>query len=292
VDLAERFSGEVINADSLQVYRHLDIGTGKPTAEERSRAVHHLLDVAEPGEPFSAGDYVARARKVLEGLAARGRVAVLCGGTGFYFRALMQGMAEVPPVPDAVRRDVAARMQRLGAPGCHVELARLDPERAARLHPNDAARIARALEVVLASGVPLSAWLRRGAATGVAAPVLHVGWLWERHELYARINRRVEEMLAQGWVDEVRRVLAMGVPPSAKPLRAIGYREIVEYLEGRRPLTSLAPDIQQRTRHYAKRQLTWFRRQAPVEWFSPHQREALLRRAAAFLDAAATRVAP
>lgn len=283
VELAERFGGEIINTDSLQVYRHLDIGTSKATAAERARAVHHLLDVVEPGEPFSAGDYVARARAVLARLAERGRAAILCGGTGLYFRALTEGMAEVPPVPEAVRREVAMRLLRLGTPACHAELARLDPERAARLHPNDTARIARALEVVLATGVPLSAWLRRGTMPGVTGPLLHVGWRWERPALYARINRRVEAMLAQGWVDEVRRVLAMGVPKDAKPLRAIGYREIVEYLDGRRSLASLSADIQQRTRRYAKRQLTWFHHQAQVEWFSPDQHGALLRRVEAFL---------
>jgi tRNA dimethylallyltransferase len=282
VELAVRLGGEIVNTDSLQVYRHLDIGTAKPTAEERARAVHHLLDVVDPDQPFSAADYVSRARAALARLAAEGRTAILCGGAGLYFRALTEGLADVPEIPAAVRGEVQARLARLGTPACHAELARLDPVRAARLHPNDTARVSRALEVVLATGEPLSGYHGRPPRAPARA-ILRVGLAWERAELYARLDRRVTAMLAAGWIDEVRRLLGMGFPAHLKPLRAIGYREIVEHLEGRRTADSLAPAIQQRTRNYAKRQLTWFRHQAAVHWFPPGHPEAVVSQAEAFL---------
>jgi tRNA dimethylallyltransferase len=242
-----------------------------------------LLDVVDPDQPFSAADYVREARAILARLHARGRAAILCGGTGLYFRALTEGLADVPEIPGPVRQEVAARIARIGTPACHAELARLDPVAAARLHPNDKARVSRALEVVLATGQPLSGYHARPPSTP-GATLLHVGLEWERAELYDRLDRRVTAMLAGGWIDEVRRVLGMGFPPQAKPLRSIGYREIVEHLQGRRGADTLAPAIQQRTRNYAKRQLTWFRHQATVHWFAPGSTEAVLRDVRTFLE--------
>jgi len=290
VELAARFGGEIINTDSLQVYRHLDIGTAKPSQAEQARAVHHLIDVVNPDEQFSAGEYVTRAQAVLARLADAEHPAVLCGGTGLYFRALTEGLAAMPAIPTAVKQQVAQQLRELGAPACHAELARLDPERAAALHPNDSARIGRALEVVLATGMPIGRYHGHPSPMGLPlGAVLYVGWQWERPALYAHINRRVEEMLAAGWVDEVRQVFAMGYSPHAKPLRSIGYREISEYLVGERHAESLAPDIQQRTRNYAKRQLTWFRHQARVDWYRPGQLEDVLRRVEGFLGQAGSR---
>jgi tRNA dimethylallyltransferase len=275
VELAVRFGGEIVNTDSLQVYRYLDIGTGKPSAAERLRATHHLLDVVNPDQPFSAGDYVAGAGVVLDRLAGSGRIAILCGGTGLYFRALTEGLAPVPAIPPGIRLTVEEMLRSQGAPACHAELARMDPARAAQLHPNDMARIGRALEVMLATGAPIGRFHDAAGPAGPLGPVLHVGWQWERPDLYAWINRRVEEMLAMGWVEEVRRVLAMGYPPDAKPLRSIGYREIVAHLAGKRDADALAPQIQQRTRNYAKRQLTWFRHQTRVQWFAAGQMDGV-----------------
>ena len=282
VALAQRFGGEIVNTDSLQVYRHLDIGTAKPTPEERAQAVHHLIDVVDLDQPFSAADYVAQATPVLTRLGGAGRLAILCGGTGLYFKALVEGLAEVPAVPASIRQDVADRAQRFGTPTLHAELAKLDPDRAAKLHPNDTARVTRALEVALATGQPLSSYHAQ-PATPPPLNLLHVGLRWERAALYAHLNRRVDAMLAQGWIEEVQAVLARGFPPDAKPLRAIGYLEIVEYVQGRRSRDSLAPDIQQRTRHYAKRQLTWFRHQTSVDWFEPGDLDGAARRVQQFL---------
>lgn len=273
--LAERCGGEIVSTDSLQVYRGLDIGTAKPSPAERARVPHHLIDVADPDEAFSAGSYVRQARAVLERLAAAGRTAILCGGTGLYYRALTEGLAEVPEIPEAVRGAVAARMRSLGAPALHEELAALDPQAAARLHPRDSQRIARALEVVLATGRSLSAFQQARPFRAAPENLMLVGLAWERVALYERLNGRVLTMLEQGWVDEVRGLLARGYAPNLKPLRAIGYREIVALLEGRLPRERLAEEIARATRRYAKRQWTWFRNQARVLWAPPEAEERI-----------------
>ncbi len=284
IALAERFGGEIVNTDSLQVYRRLDIGTAKPTPEQRARVPHHLLDVVEPDQPFSAGAYVAQARAVIARLEGAGKLPVLCGGTGLYFRALLQGMANIPPVPAAIRDAVLERLERDGLAAAHAELARVDPAAARRIHPNDPARIARGLEVFEATGTPLSAYQRRGWLEG-GSRCLSVGFRWERAELYARINARVAAMLAGGLVEEVRRVLALGFAPTLKPLQSIGYREVVEYLAGGRPESSLLPAIAQRTRHYAKRQLTWFRQHPGIHWAAPGDLDGVAAQVRRFLDA-------
>ena len=295
IRLAERFGGEILNTDSLQVYSGLDIGTAKPEAAERARVPHHLLDLAAPDQPFSAGDFVREARRVLAELAARERVAILCGGTGLYFRALLQGISDIPPVPQAVRAEVAARLKRLGAPALHAELSRADPDAAARIHPHDAQRIARALEVYAATGRRLSAFQAAQpfrAVPGLTEPgptqarqVLSVGCFWERAELYRRLDARVERMLERGLIEEARALLARGYGAELKPLRSIGYLEAVAHVQGRLPLAAVAPAIQLRTRHYAKRQTTWFKRHPDIFWAAPGDFAAVERRVREWLEA-------
>jgi tRNA dimethylallyltransferase len=307
--LAERCGGEILNTDSLQVYRGLDIGTAKPDAAERARVPHHLLDVADADQPYSAGDFVRAARGVLADLAARRRLPILCGGTGLYFRALLQGIADIPAVPARVREEVAARLARLGAPALHAELRERDAEAAARIHPHDAQRIVRALEVFAATGRPLSAFQAAQPFRGVLAttgfttteqsapglgaaershtgapPVLSVGFAWERADLYRRLDARVERMLAQGLIAEVRGLLARGFAAELKPLRSIGYLEAVAHVQGRLPLAALAPAIQLRTRHYAKRQITWFKRHPDIFWAPPGNYAAVERRVREWLE--------
>ena len=290
--LAERLGGEILNTDSLQVYRGLDIGTAKPDAVERLRVPHHLLDLADPDQPFSAGDYVREARRVLAELAARGRPAILCGGTGLYFRALLQGISDIPAVPEAVRAELAARLKRLGAPALHAELSRADPDAAARIHPHDAQRIARALEVHAATGRPLSAFQAARPFRPDAPHVLSVGFAWERAALYRRLDARVERMLARGLVAEVAGLLARGLSPDLKPLRSIGYLETVAHVQGRLPLAALASTIQLRTRHYAKRQITWFKRHPDVFWAAPEDGAAVERKMRAWLEESGAEGAP
>lgn len=281
--LAERFGGEIVNTDSLQVYRYLDIGTAKPDPAERSRAPHHLLDVADPDEPFSAGEYVRAARRVLADLERRRLLPILCGGTGLYFRALMQGLADIPEVPAAVRDALAARLARQGPEALHAELGRADRPSAARIHPRDGQRIVRALAVVEATGRSLSDYQAARPFRSAAQGVLSVGFAWERKELYRRVDRRVERMLERGLVAEVEGILARGYSPRLKPLNAIGYLEAVAFLQGRLAREALAPAIQLRTRHYAKRQVTWFRRHPEVDWAAPEDYGAVAARVSEFL---------
>jgi tRNA dimethylallyltransferase len=280
LELAEAVGGEIVNTDSLQVYRHFDIGTAKPTPAERARVPHHLIDVAEPNEPYSAGRYVEDASAVLAGIVARGRVPILCGGTGLYYRALTQGLADIPPVPAPVLAALEARLAAEGSAALHAELARVDAAAAASIHPNDPLRIARALAVFESAGRPLSDYRQERPFRAGAGRLLAVGLRWERARLYERVNARVRSMLAAGWAQEVRGLLACGYGPTLKPMRAIGYRELAAWLlaggdpEGGVP-EALAEDIAQRTRRYAKRQLTWFRRHPEVRWVPPGQAAAL-----------------
>ena len=281
--LAEAFGGEIISTDSLQVFRHLDIGTAKPAPSRRARIAHHLIDVAEPDESYSAGRYVADAQAALAGIRAAGRLPLLCGGTGLYYRALVQGLMEVPPVCASARAKVEAMVREEGVEACHRELERVDPATAGRLHPHDRARITRALEIYFSTGRPISEFQRRQPFRSVPSSLLAVGIQWERAALYARINRRVPEMLEQGWVEEVRRILAMGFSPGLKPLQSIGYREISALLRGEREEQGLVEDIARRTRNYAKRQVAWFRNQPEVHWFAPQRRDEIFRSAENFL---------
>ncbi len=281
--LAEKLGGEIISTDSLQVFRHLDIGTAKPAPSLRARIPHHLIDVAEPDESYSAGRYVADAQAALAGIRAVGRLPLLCGGTGLYYRALVQGLMEVPPVCASVRAKVEAMVREKGVEACHRELKRMDPATAGRFHPRDRARITRALEVFFSSGRSISEFQRRQPFRSVPPNLLAVGVQWERAALYARINLRVPEMLERGWVEEVRGILTMGFSPGLKPLQSIGYREISALLRGEREEQGLVEDIARRTRHYAKRQVAWFRNQPEVLWFPPQRRDEIFRNAEKFL---------
>ncbi|HKI97237.1 MAG TPA: tRNA (adenosine(37)-N6)-dimethylallyltransferase MiaA [bacterium] len=282
--LAEALDGEIVNTDSMQVYRYFDIGTAKPTLAERERVPHHLIDVVEPDDVYSAGRYVADAQAAIAGIVARDRVPILCGGTGLYYRALVLGLVQVPPVPAAVQAAVEARVGA-GSEAAYQLLAAVDAEAAASIHPNNPVRIARALAVYEATGRPLSAWRREQPFLREPARVFAVGVRWERAALYERIDRRVREMLAAGWVDEVQALLARGYGPELKPMQAIGYREIAEWLgaggqpdmpEPAEPLAAVAERIARRTRQYAKRQLTWFRRHPEVHWAEPEGSEAIV----------------
>ncbi|HEX9842030.1 MAG TPA: tRNA (adenosine(37)-N6)-dimethylallyltransferase MiaA [bacterium] len=284
--LAEALGGEIVNSDSMQVYWGFDVGTAKPGAAERARVPHHLIDVAAPDEVYSAGRYVAEARAAIADIVARERVPILCGGTGLYYRALLFGLAPIPSVPGAVQARVEARVAASGSAAAHAQLAQVDAAAAAAIHPNDPLRVARALGVYEGTGRPLSDYRRAQPFRPAPAAVLAVGLRWERAALYARIDRRVREMLAAGWIEEVQGLLARGYGPELKPMQAIGYREIAQWLGAggpREELEALAGRIAQRTRQYAKRQLTWFRQHAEVRWVEPGAREAVIEAARNFL---------
>ncbi len=281
--LAERFGGEIVNFDSVQVYRYLDIGTAKPTPEERRRVPHHLYDILEPDEPFNAALYVERADRVIAEIKARGSLPILVGGTGLYLRALLHGLFPVE-VPEELRERLRERLSREGLAALYAELSRIDPESATRIHPHDKVRVLRALEVYYATGRPFSSWTREHAFAPQRYRALKIGLHLPRQELYRRLDERVERMLAAGLLEEVKGLLSRGFSPELKPLQSIGYRHMVAYLKGELSFEEAVRRMKRDTRHYAKRQLTWFRAEPGVRWFYPQEKEQIAEAVREFLD--------
>jgi tRNA dimethylallyltransferase len=266
--LARDRSGEIVSCDSLQVYRGLDIGSAKPTAEERAEVVHHLLDVAAPDEAFSAAEYARLARAAVRDVAARGRLAIVAGGTGLYLRALLQGLFEGPSRDAALRRRLEGLAERFGDARLHRLLARVDPEAAARVRPRDRVRVVRALEVYRATGRPISEQQRGGAEPLQGFRTLVVGLDPGQAALREAVLARTREMLARGLLEEVRGLLGRGFGPELRPLRAIGYRQAAAVVRGEAAVEGLETAIVAETLRFAKRQRTWFRHQQPgVRWF-------------------------
>jgi tRNA dimethylallyltransferase len=267
IALALRAGGEVVNCDSVQVYREIEIATAKVPLEERRGVPHHLIDFVPPVRNYTAADWARDALAAIEEIEARGRTAILVGGTGFYLRALREPFFEAPPTDAALRRRLVALRERRGVEHLHALLLRLDPERAARLKPRDWPRVQRALELRLQTGARISERLSDRPAPPPQAARLRVFALNPpREELYRRIELRAEAHFRAGLVEEVRTLLARGVPAGSSALGAHGYRRAVEYLRGERTLESAVEQTKLDVRHYAKRQLTWFRREPGVEW--------------------------
>jgi tRNA dimethylallyltransferase len=264
LEVAERLGGEIVSADSRQVYRGLDVGTAKPTRAERARVPHHCLDLVEPGERFDAARFRAAAGRAIGDVAARGRVPLVVGGTGLWVRVLLRGLCAAPPRVPALRATLERRAAELGTPALHAELAAVDPASAGRLAPRDAARVVRALEVALATGVPLSRWQAEHGFGERPYDALLLGLARPVAELDERIAARARAMVADGFVDEVRRLHARGVA-----VDAVGYREMLACVAGESDLeTALAATVRA-TRRFAKRQRTWFRREPDVVWQHP-----------------------
>ncbi len=267
IALALRLGGEVVNCDSVQVYREIEIATAKVPPEERRGVPHHLIDFVPPDRTYTAADWARDALRIIGEIEARGRLALLVGGTGFYLRALRQPFFEAAPTDEKLRRRVAGLRERRGAEHLHRLLRRLDPESAARLHPRDWPRVQRALEVRLQTGATLSEQRGTRPEPPPQAARLRVFALSPpREELYRRIDRRAEAHFGAGLVEEVRALLSRGLPADKPALGAHGYRRVVEHLRGRRTLESAVEQTKLDVRHYAKRQLTWFRREPGVEW--------------------------
>ena len=273
--LAERVGGEILSADSMQVYRELDIGTAKPTREERDRVRHHLIDVAELDEPYSAGRFRAEADAAIADMARRGKPCLVVGGTALYIKALLEGLLEDPGRDPKLRAGLARRWEAGEAGALFTELQQVDPELADRLHPNDRSRILRGLEVWQVSGRPLSEHQRNHSFADNPYETLRFGMEVERETLYQRIDRRVVWMLERGWVDEVRALLDRGYDPGLAPLQAIGYKQLCRYVRQGGDLDETAADICQATRNFAKRQMTWMRKMA-LEWMPPSGVETLV----------------
>jgi tRNA dimethylallyltransferase len=266
--LAEELGGEIVNADALQVYRGFDIGTAKPGAAERARVPHHLIDVLDPSEPWSAGEFARRAGQAIAEIQGRGRTPIVVGGSGLYLRALFEGMSPVPPSDPEVRGELRERLGREGLEALAAELARVDPATAERLAAGDTQRVLRALEVARVSGRTLSSWIAEQPFGTQRIAALRVGLTLPRVLLYDRISGRVARMVEEGWVEEVARLLALGLDPGLPAFQAIGYRQVVRHLEGGWSLDDAIADTVKATRRFAKRQETWFRREPDVNWFS------------------------
>lgn len=273
--LAPELGAEIVNADSLQVYRELNIGTAKPTPAERAVVPHHLIDVAAPDEPYDAARYLTEARAVIAELTRRGIKPLVVGGTGLYIKALLGGLfpdgGKYPEIRARLKEELAAQ----GLPALYERLRRLDPATAHRLPPGDTYRILRALEVVEGSGRPLSELAAAHRFADRPYETVKIGLTRPREELYARIEARVEAMLAAGWLEEVKGLISR-YPPDLKPLKALGYRHLVAYLQGKLGFKEAVAAIKRDTRRYAKRQLTWFRADPEIRWFHPREVEQML----------------
>ena len=283
LELAQQLGGEIVSVDSALVYRGLDIGAAKPTREEQMRAPHHLVDLREPWQPYSAAEFAQDARRAIDGIVARGGLPILAGGTGLYFRALLQGLSDMPQADPDLRATLALEADAAGWGALHARLAEVDPEAAGRIHATDAQRIQRALEVYQLSGRPISAWQREASGRRLPLRVLKLVLAPPRRAiLHERIERRFDVMLAAGFLDEVRRLRGLRPlqlhprPLDLPALRAVGYRQAWEHLDGASTASQFRERAIAATRQLAKRQLTWLRGELDARWFDPATQRAAL----------------
>jgi len=290
--LARRLDAEILSIDSMQVYRRMDIGTAKPTREERSQVPHHLIDVAEPSESFSVARFVEMADRAIADIAGRGKTILALAGTPLYLMGLMYGMFDGPSADEAFRASLRKRAAAEGTEVLHGELSKVDPAAAERIHPNDLKRIERALEVFHQTGRPLSEQQRQWAAGVLRYPAIVVGIRRDKEEQSKRINQRVRDMIEAGLVEEVRRLLAESPPMSQQARQALGYAQIIDHLEGRCSLDEAIEQIKIQTRQFAKHQRTWFRKFAMAHWLDIADDEPAEKITARILDAIAQEKAP
>ncbi len=267
VGLAKELNGEVVSCDSMQVYKYMDIGTAKPTKEEMQGIPHHMLDVAQPDEDFSVSRYCEMATPIVDDILRRGKTAIIAGGTGLYMDALIRGNSFAPYPSTGMREKLEAQADEEGIEAMLALLRSIDPDSAGRLHLSDRKRIIRALEVYYETGETITA---HNLKTQQIPPRYQPLWLGledaDRAQLYARIDKRVDHMLENGLLDEIRKLLAMGIPPKCTAMQAIGYKEFLTVLDGQCSIEEAAAQVKQSSRHYAKRQLTWFRRNGSMNW--------------------------
>mgnify|MGYP002622270059 CR=1 FL=1 len=291
LEIAERFGCEIISGDSMQVYRGMDIGTAKATPEERARVPHHLIDIRDPWEPFSVSDYRKLAEEAIRGIAARGKLPFIVGGTGLYIQSVCY-QYEFPEggADETYRRELRQFADARGAEALHGLLREVDPETAARLHPNDVRRVIRALELHRLTGVPMSEHLRRQRRSS-AYRLIMIGLTMERDMLYRRIEERVDRMIEAGLVEEVAALLEKGCTERMTSMQALGYKEIAEYLRGRVTLAEATENLKRNTRRFAKRQLSWFRGMKDVKWVQLEDADKIYENLATISDIIAGKLA-
>lgn len=283
--LAERLNGEIVNADSQQVYRYMDIGTGKPAPADRQRVRHHLLDVVNPDEEFNAAMFRHLASETILQITERRRLPIVCGGTGLYLKALTRGLFEGPGQDVELRAQLEKEIAEHGLSPLYRRLVDIDPTVVSTIHPNDRLRTMRALEVFHLTGKPISQWQEEHRFADQPFDVLKIGLNRERAQLYDRINRRSAAMVEAGFLDEVRGLVARGYSLDLKPLGSVGYAQMGKVISGALTLDAGLEEMQRETRHLAKRQLTWFRADQEVRWFEPRQAEEILAVAKTFFAA-------
>ena len=271
-ELAQRVGAEIISADSMQVYRGMDIGTAKPTPEERKDIPHHLIDIKEPDEPWTVSDFVEQAHKLIKDIAVRRKTPLIVGGTGLYLWTLLEGYSF--PIA-AADKEIRERLEKIPTSTLYARLSTIDPPSAEKIHPNDKKRIVRALEVYELTGRPISALQRNRnnspqliVGNSISSPI-RIGITLPREQLYARIEERIDRMLASGLIKEVKGLLAKGYSKDLPSFQALGYKEAIEHLDGKWSKERLAEELKKRTRNFARRQMTWFKRFKNVKWFEP-----------------------
>ncbi len=294
LSMAERFSGEIVSCDSVAVYRHFEIGTAKPSHEDRGRVPHYLIDVAEPGEAFTAGEYARQARAALNAIAKRGHLPVVVGGTGLYLRALLEGLFPGPQRSDKLRERLRARANEKGPDYLHRLLLRFDPEAASKIHANDVPKLIRAIEVRMATRAPMSElWQQRGRDPLHGFRILRLGLNPPREKLYERINVRAARMFDDGLVAETQSLLQrFGDARDVTPMHSLGYEQVLQHLRGELSLAQAITAAQQGHRNYAKRQMTWFRREPDVNWLEGFGDDASIEEQAATMVASELRASP
>jgi len=271
IQLAKLFSGEIISADSMQIYQYMDIGTAKPTPEELQAAPHHLIDIIPPDSPFNAGMFVEHADRTIQMINQHNKIPIVLGGTSLYVRTLIDGMIGAPEAPPDIKKKIQQDIAEKGLGYCYQQLKALDPESALELHVNDISRIVRALEVYLTTGKSIKTLQREHRFQDHRYQAFYIGLGWPREVLYQRINERVKIMVQQGLIEETKGLLNKGYDKKLPALNSIGYRQAVLYLEGLMTKDEMIADIQQKTRRYAKKQMTWYRKKSEIHWLEGNQ---------------------
>jgi tRNA dimethylallyltransferase len=279
IKIAQRINGEIISADSRQIYRYMAIGTAQPTAEQRRTVPFHLIDFIDPDDNYSCGQFARDAESIINDILGRHRVPIVCGGSGLYIRALFDPLHPLPESDPSIKQKLMRTINEKGIESLHARLLKVDPAWAKKIGPRDRQRIMRGLEVYELTGTPLSAWTSEQKRRPRYDP-LYIGFHLPRTELYRRIDQRFDTMIEQGFLKEVQALLKRKFDPECNALRTIGYREVIDHLCGTIPLANATARAKQHTRQFAKRQLTWFRRLSHVQWFDPRDNDLVVHIAA------------
>ena len=284
IRLAEKLGGEIISADSMQIYRYMDVGTAKPTADEQNRVFHHLIDIVDPDEGFDAVRFAKMAREKVMQLRHRGVIPVVVGGTGLYIKALLQGLFQSNPVDPEIRERLIQEAAENGSSRLHDRLKQVDPDAAERLHPNDAYRIVRALETIESTGRSISEHHQDHGFADEPFKALKICLQMDREKLYDKIDERVDMMIDAGLLDEVKKLLSMGYSADPKSMQSIGYRHMAAFIEGQLPWDECLRTLKRDTRRFAKRQFTWFGADQEIQWYEPDQLNEMIRLVGGFVE--------